>query len=853
MIDSIAHSPYQVGKDDPIVKNLQNFLNFNAEQIEVFLQYCHYADLRQTEEINIRKEGMKLCTELMMKLLQKRKTTPPPQTPTTITTNPPPTPPACSKNNTFIESQNVQQQQQQTSKSNTNVVNDDVDFGIVEIDDIYEDDDEDEDEDDSLRFAPPPHNIKSSSSSSATFTKTPKPTNKRVSIDLGHKSPTNHAHSKRKDAEEGVPIDYYALPRRKVPSSRHFGSCLMQKSLSPTSSLPNTRKTILDFTLPKGSLTLKSHPQLYTIGKFNDVVIGKFREKFKIFMKTIPTTSINLQTSNTCSNNPCLENELLILQSLGSYPTIFSCYGSIVEGDYFHIIYPLPVYGSLLHIILEGGGGSGGSVMHIPTPLIIAWMYDLSDAIQFLHCHGIIHQNITAENCYLFDNLQLKLGNFQSSYSIYDNDETTGINNNRCSNNKNSNEQRQQRPSSSSSSYSSSIPSVASSISSLSTPTNNTINQNNNNCYVSDEAQKLLPQFQIDMIGFWNTSLELISRKPLDKILLLLQKQNKEQLLNTSFLLSNPYILNHFPKLIPSLIALLRATLPPSPPLSSANTTPLPQPYEKKGSKLMMATTSMIKMSSKELSEELYNILEVQFQGDPRERVNQRFKKSLRVFEQSIQHLNVHVHTSSSSSPTSVSSSFSNFFPMKSLSSSSSSSSSSPYPSHPPAAPAGTPSPSHLSSFFHLFGSNKKHSHDRPQSSPQQLQSSTDTTNTTPSSSTNSLHLSCTTSYFSDLTSSQQSRGLSRSSSYRSVVTPSFDKERMVIDYRRELVSWLVDKVKIKVALAEEVTVALIKHGLLIPEQIKRKHREGPKALTEQLSGKIDADVLQKILKYLQS
>lgn len=851
MIDSIAHSPYQVGKDDPIVKNLQNFLNFNAEQIEVFLQYCHYADLRQTEEINIRKEGMKLCTELMMKLLQKRKTTPPPQTPATITTNPPPTPPAYSKNNTFIESQNVQQQQQQTSKNNTNVVDDDVDFGIVEIDDIYEDDDEDED--DSLRFAPPPHNIKSSSSSSTTFTKTPKPTNKRVSIDLGHKSPTNHAHSKRKDAEEGVPIDYYALPRRKVPSSRHFGSCLMQKSLSPTSSLPNTPKTILDFTLPKGLLTLKSHPQLYTIGKFNDVVIGKFREKFKIFMKTIPTTSINLQTSKTCSNNPCLENELLILQSLGSYPTIFSCYGSIVEGNYFHIIYPLPVYGSLLHIILEGGGssgvGSGGSVMNIPTPLILAWMYDLSDAIQFLHCHGIIHQNITAENCYLFDNLQLKLGNFQSSYSIYDNDETTGINNNRCNNNNNSNEQRQQRPSSSSSSYFSSIPSVASSISSLSTPTNNTINQNNNNCYVSDEAQKLLPQFQTDIIGFWNTSLELISRKPLDKILLLLQKQNKEQLLNTSFLLSNPYILNHFPKLIPSLIALLRTTLPPSPPLSSASTTPLQQQYEKKGSKLMMATTSMIKMSSKELSEELYNILEVQFQGDPRERVNQRFKKSLRVFEQSIQHLNVHVHTSSSS-PTSVSSSFSNFFPMKSLSSSSSS----PHLPHPPAASAGTPSPSHLSSFFHLFGSNKKHSHDRPQSSPQQqqqqLQLSANNTNPT-SSSSSSLHLSCTTSYFSDLTS-QQSRSLSRSNSYRGVVTPSFDKERMVIDYRRELVSWLVDKVKIKVALAEEVTVALIKHGLLIPEQIKRKHHEDPKALTDQLSGKIDSDVLQKILKYLQ-
>lgn len=849
MIDSIAHSPYQVGKDDPIVKNLQNFLNFNAEQIEVFLQYCHYADLRQTEEINIRKEGMKLCTELMMKLLQKRKTTPPPQTPVTITTNPPPTPPAYLKNNTFIESQNVQQQQQQTSKNNNNVVDgdDDVDFGIVEIDDIYEDDDEDED--DSLRFAPPPHNTKSSSSSSTTITKTPKPTNKRVSIDLGHKSPTNHANSKRKDAEEGVPIDYYALPRRKVPSSRHIGSCLMQKSLSPTSSLPNTPKTILDFTLPKGLLTLKSHPQLYTIGKFNDVVIGKFREKFKIFMKTIPTTSINLQTSKTCSNNPCLENELLILQSLGSYPTIFSCYGSIVEGSYFHIIYPLPVYGSLLHIILEGGGssGSGGSVMNIPTPLIIAWMYDLSDAIQFLHCHGIVHQNITAENCYLFDNLQLKLGNFQSSYSIYDNDETTGNNINRCNNNNNSNEQRQQRPSSSSSSYSSSIPSGLSSVSSLSTPTNNSNNQNNNNCYVSEEAQKLLPQFQIDMIGFWNTSLELISRKPLDKILLLLQKQNKEQLLNTSFLLSNPYILNHFPKLIPSLIALLRATLPTS------TTTPLPQQYEKKGSKLMMTTSSMINMSSKELSEELYNLLEVQFQGDPRERVNQRFKKSLRVFEQSIQHLNVHVHTSSSSSPTSVSSSFSNFFPMKSLSSSSSSSSS-PHPSHPPAAPAGTPSPSHLSSFFHLFGSNKKQSHDRPQSSPhqqqqQQLQSSP---NNTTSPSTSSLHLSCTTNYFSDLTSSQQARSLSRSGSYRGVVTPSFDKERMVIDYRRELVSWLVDKVKIKVALAEEVTVALIKHGLLIPEQIKRKHREGPKALTEQLSGKIDADVLQKILKYLQ-
>ncbi len=138
-------------------------------------------------------------------------------------------------------------------------------------------------------------------------------------------------------------------------------------------------------------------------GGFGDVYLGTFRRKYKVAIKTIR----NNEDPYAENKKKSIENELLLMKFLGSYPTILSCYGYTMENDSLQIILELAPFGSLDQMLRDKN-----IFKSFPTHLSIAWLCDLADAIKFLHSKGIKHRDIKAENMLVFDKFHVKLCDF---------------------------------------------------------------------------------------------------------------------------------------------------------------------------------------------------------------------------------------------------------------------------------------------------------------------------------------------------------------------------------------------------------------------------------------------------------
>jgi TPR repeat protein/serine/threonine protein kinase len=140
-------------------------------------------------------------------------------------------------------------------------------------------------------------------------------------------------------------------------------------------------------------------------GGFGDVFLGTYRRKYKVAIKAIR----NLDTDPYAENKKkSIENELLLMKFLGSYPTILTCFGYVNKEDSLQIVLELAPFGSLDHMIRDKTNFPQG----FPVALSIAWLSDLADAIKFLHSREIKHRDIKAENMLVFERFRIKLCDF---------------------------------------------------------------------------------------------------------------------------------------------------------------------------------------------------------------------------------------------------------------------------------------------------------------------------------------------------------------------------------------------------------------------------------------------------------
>jgi serine/threonine protein kinase len=305
-----------------------------------------------------------------------------------------------------------------------------------------------------------------------------------------------------------------------------------------------------DSLLPRGSLTLACHSM--DMGPVGRVEAALFRNKYRVAIKKHDNRS-----------EEKIQKELALLKYLGNYPTVLSCYGFVANGPSMQIVYELSPYGTLDEIL------RANKIQSFPLSLIIAWLSDLADAIQFLHSKGIVHGDIRTDNLLVFERMDVKLCNFSSAYAIAG--PTAGG----------------EGISSGTSSSSSSITGLSSS-SPVATPK------------VVVAGADI--GFQKDMMGFFLTSIHIFTSKSFEEVKKLFDGTSKlfrEKKLE-EFLLNRPFgELNTFQKLYNILL-------------------------------LAVDYSNYPKM--KEISTQLFSVLVEYFDGDPREPLNEYYKK-LQRFE----------------------------------------------------------------------------------------------------------------------------------------------------------------------------------------------------------------------------
>ncbi len=282
-----------------------------------------------------------------------------------------------------------------------------------------------------------------------------------------------------------------------------------------------------DFFLPKGPLQIFSlQIQMDPIGL---VKAGSFRSKYRVAIKTIQN-----QKRTTKVKKMSVEKELKVLKYLGNYPTILSCYGYVVNGPSIQIVYELAPYGSLDKVLREN------KVQSFPLSLMVAWMSDLADAMQFLHSKGIIHGDIKAENVLVFERLETKLCNFHTS-----------------------------KP--------------------ASEPEMDIDKCFRSTSFLGENAQKTVPSFSRDLTAFFHTFLQVLTRSSSTDLQAYLNGQDMDKALAQAMI--------NFPLSVYNISSSVYSIL----------------------TSLLLAERNNDLVTSKEISEQLFHVLEETCDGDPRD------------------------------------------------------------------------------------------------------------------------------------------------------------------------------------------------------------------------------------------
>eukprot|EP01040_Poterioochromonas_malhamensis_P007063 gene7063-7625_t len=286
-------------------------------------------------------------------------------------------------------------------------------------------------------------------------------------------------------------------------------------------------ETSTDFFLPKGPLQIYSlQIQMDPIGL---VKAGSFRSKYRVAIKTIQN-----QKRTTKLKKISVEKELKVLKYLGNYPTILSCYGYVINGPSLQIVYELAPYGSLDKVLREN------KVQSFPLALMVAWMSDLADAMQFLHSKGIIHGDIKAENILVFERLETKLCNFHTAKSASE----LEMDIDKCF---------------------------------------------RSTSFLGEKAQKTLPSFSRDLTAFFHTSLQVFTRSSSTDLQAYLNGQDLDKALAQAMI--------NFPLSVYNISSSVYSIL----------------------TSLLLAEKNNDLITSKEISEQLFHVLEETCDGDPRD------------------------------------------------------------------------------------------------------------------------------------------------------------------------------------------------------------------------------------------
>ena len=103
-----------------------------------------------------------------------------------------------------------------------------------------------------------------------------------------------------------------------------------------------------------------------------------------------------------------IENEMLVMKYLSTYPTVLNVFGYCVGSNGFDMILEYAPFGSLSGILCN----RDIFPEPFPTQLILAWFCDMTDAISYIHSKGVKHKDIKAENFLVFPTFRLKLCDF---------------------------------------------------------------------------------------------------------------------------------------------------------------------------------------------------------------------------------------------------------------------------------------------------------------------------------------------------------------------------------------------------------------------------------------------------------
>ena len=103
-----------------------------------------------------------------------------------------------------------------------------------------------------------------------------------------------------------------------------------------------------------------------------------------------------------------VENEVLLMNYLGSHPTILTCYGIWRDTrGLTSIVLDYSPYGSLVDLLNDFDNFPEFSVR-----LQVGWAIDLINALDFIHQKKVKHRDVKADNLLVFSELKVKLCDF---------------------------------------------------------------------------------------------------------------------------------------------------------------------------------------------------------------------------------------------------------------------------------------------------------------------------------------------------------------------------------------------------------------------------------------------------------
>jgi hypothetical protein len=129
-----------------------------------------------------------------------------------------------------------------------------------------------------------------------------------------------------------------------------------------------------------------------------------------VFLGIYGATKVALKSLNSANGREMesVENEVLLMNYLGSQPNILTCYGiwKDTRGHTFVVLDYSP-FGSLVEILSDFT-----NFPEISIRLQIGWVIDLINAISFIHQRNVKHRDIKADNLLVFSGLTVKLCDF---------------------------------------------------------------------------------------------------------------------------------------------------------------------------------------------------------------------------------------------------------------------------------------------------------------------------------------------------------------------------------------------------------------------------------------------------------